>query len=910
MRTVRRVMNAYVRSLPAFLIAIATMLSGAAATARAQQLDERCVATVLNRTAQVNPDGTFAVGNVPVPPAGGAFRVRLVCETDEGVLRAQSAFIPGVPNGDTPIGAITFGAESAPIPVTLTVTSPATLLTEAAPGAQLVTTGTLADGTPIDLTLADTGTVYLSSNPAIAPVTTNGFVTAQTSGTVIVTATHEGVIATIQIDVVLDDDTDGDQIPDDFEQANAVGPGGTNLARGPSVAVGASSSNGFVPARAIDGDVRTSWFSADDDSVTQGGAPFIEVTLAQAADLSQVRVLGNRESRDGFDALTGTITAFDAGDAQVFTSGVQALPAPNRDLAVAIGMAGIRRVRFTPATDEGTRVGVSELQLIAQGGGAGFNAANPADAALDFDFDGVTNLDEFNDGTNPFSDDTDVDGIPDGAEAALGTDPLRSDSDNDGLTDGDEHDPGGDADSDGTINALDFDSDADGLPDGVEVALGLDPLDADTDNDALPDGNEDTDGDGIPNLEEIAENTDPGNPDTDGDGISDGQELLDGTDPLTPEGIAPVVTFLRPQSGATVIEGQRIEVRFTATDNVAVSVARLRENGALVAVDKTPTYYRSIRTVPLGIPSVVYEVTAFDTNGNATVRAITLNVVEDVGTTVAGRVVDAGMSPVEGATARLRRDTALSAVTDANGDFSISGVSNLLGPVGVIARGAVDGQTVQGGSPLTDQEVGGTTDVGTLVLRPQPPYPGEIFPAGDDREGTQMTAAGDFNGDGIPDLAITNRGRFGQDPTDGHISILIGLGDGTFAPEVRYPAGTRPQAVAVADFNEDGDPDLVVANQQSPATVHLGNGDGTFGAGAEVGNGVPSDQFTWVAVGDVNDDDNLDFVIVGNTSTHKVLLGDGDGTFQAERTTAAGVAGNQIVVLRDMDGDGFDDIVT
>ncbi|MCZ6755323.1 MAG: hypothetical protein O7E49_08425, partial [Gemmatimonadetes bacterium] len=101
-------------------------------------LNEECTATILNRLVQVNADGTFAIGNVPVPL--GAFRVRVVCERATGVERAQSPFVNGVPNGETPLGQITFGVTD-PIPVFLEITSPATVLTPIANGAQLVTTG-------------------------------------------------------------------------------------------------------------------------------------------------------------------------------------------------------------------------------------------------------------------------------------------------------------------------------------------------------------------------------------------------------------------------------------------------------------------------------------------------------------------------------------------------------------------------------------------------------------------------------------------------------------------------------------------------------------------------------------------------------------------------------------------------
>ncbi|MCH9662063.1 MAG: Ig-like domain-containing protein, partial [Gammaproteobacteria bacterium] len=496
-------------------------------------LNEDCIATILNRTTQVNPNGTFALTNVPVPL--GAFRIRVVCDRalETVVDRGQSAFVLGVPNGETPFDAITFGTDS-PIPVSLEIASPASVLTPTANGAQLVTTGTLAGGTEIDLTLSDTGTFYLSSNSAIATVSEDGFVNAVSSGNVIVTATHEGVIASIALSVELTQDGDGDGLPDDFEQGNTVNPGGANLARlSGTVASASSSSSGRIPGRAIDGNTLTSWFTGVGDAANRRSAPFIELLLPQDVDVAQLRLLGNRQNPDGFDFFSGNFQAFDAGGAELFNSGPVVLPAPTRDVAVPVDLDGIRRVRFTSTDDESNTPGLSEFQVISRPGGAGLDPADTTDAGKDFDLDGLTNLEEFNLGTSIFLNDTDGDGLDDAEEVSIGSNPVLGDSDNDGLLDGNEFNPTSDSDGDGLINILDPDSDDDGLPDGAEISLGTDPLRTDSNFNGIPDGSEDSDGDGLPNGEEILENTDPSNPDTDGDGLLDGEEIIDGTDGFT-----------------------------------------------------------------------------------------------------------------------------------------------------------------------------------------------------------------------------------------------------------------------------------------------------------------------------------------------------------------------------------------
>lgn len=151
---------------------------------------------------------------------------------------------------------------------------------------------------------------------------------------------------------------------------------------------------------------------------------------------------------------------------------------------------------------------------------------------------------------------------------------------------------------------------------------------------------------------------------------------------------------------------------------------------------------------------------------------------------------------------------------------------------------------------------------------------------------------GDFNGDGKLDLAVANQGD-GTTTNPGSVSILLGKGDGTFQPAVNYPAGQSPNSIAVADFNGDGKLDLAVANQgialaaiDGSVSILLGKGDGTFQAAVDYAAGkIPSS----IAAGDFNSDGKPDLAVVnapnyqtapqinGNLS---ILLNVGDGTFQ------------------------------
>jgi hypothetical protein len=117
--------------------------------------------------------------------------------------------------------------------------------------------------------------------------------------------------------------------------------------------------------------------------------------------------------------------------------------------------------------------------------------------------------------------------------------------------------------------------------------------------------------------------------------------------------------------------------------------------------------------------------------------------------------------------------------------------------------------------------------------------------------------------------------------------VLLGNGDGTFAPQVTYPVGSLPESVAVGDFTGDGHLDLAVANDgDNTVSVLLGRGDGTF---APQGT-YPVGAFPYsVAVGDFNGDGHLDLAVAnGVDNTVSVLLGRGDGTFSSNTVQVSG----------------------
>jgi hypothetical protein len=168
-------------------------------------------------------------------------------------------------------------------------------------------------------------------------------------------------------------------------------------------------------------------------------------------------------------------------------------------------------------------------------------------------------------------------------------------------------------------------------------------------------------------------------------------------------------------------------------------------------------------------------------------------------------------------------------------------------------------------------------------------------------------AVGDFNGDGILDLAVADYGTWPY--TNGSVSVLLGKGDGTFLPAVNYAAEAWPRSVAVGDFNGDGKQDLAVTNLYGTVVVLPGNGDGTFQPAMYYGGAWGSG-----AVGDFNGDGKPDLAVanygdwLAKGQGVRVLLGNGDGTFQT--TNFSYVAGNDpvSVAVGDFNGDGFPDL--
>jgi VCBS repeat-containing protein len=170
------------------------------------------------------------------------------------------------------------------------------------------------------------------------------------------------------------------------------------------------------------------------------------------------------------------------------------------------------------------------------------------------------------------------------------------------------------------------------------------------------------------------------------------------------------------------------------------------------------------------------------------------------------------------------------------------------------------------------------------------------YPTGDS---PAAVAVGDFDDDGDLDLVVANQ-------LSGDVSVLLGDSDGTFTGPTSYAAGFFASSIAVGNFNGDQDQhlDLAVGTGDGVAVL-LGRGDGTFGAPAIFAPG--SGAFS-VAVGDFDGGGDPDLVVAAQFSGQVVvLLGRGDGTFTGPFTEATTDRPTSVAV-GDFNGDGDPDL--
>jgi len=164
-------------------------------------------------------------------------------------------------------------------------------------------------------------------------------------------------------------------------------------------------------------------------------------------------------------------------------------------------------------------------------------------------------------------------------------------------------------------------------------------------------------------------------------------------------------------------------------------------------------------------------------------------------------------------------------------------------------------------------------------------------------------AAADLNGDGFIDLVVGNDTASSPDT----LFVLLNNGDGSFQQASIYQLGQEVVNLAVADVNHDNKPDLIAASDEA-VSVLVGNGDGTFA--------TPVFYSTWtlgqapqaVALADFNRDGNLDIAVILSNRSAGMLYGNGDGTFQDPTSILVLPDGGKSLTAADFNGDGAPDL--
>ena len=145
----------------------------------------------------------------------------------------------------------------------------------------------------------------------------------------------------------------------------------------------------------------------------------------------------------------------------------------------------------------------------------------------------------------------------------------------------------------------------------------------------------------------------------------------------------------------------------------------------------------------------------------------------------------------------------------------------------------------------------------------------------------QSVAVADFDGDGIPDMVVVNYLSYGN--VTNTVTVFKGAGNGTFTQVgVALTTDLAPRKVVVGDFNNDGSPDFAVVTQDG-VDVFLNKGNGSFKNAAFINlSTLLGSGFSSIAAGDFNGDGQMDLAVTHSASSPQavvILLGNGDGTF-------------------------------
>jgi len=267
----------------------------------------RCTVSVLNQTANVLSDGTWEVPNIPSNM--GPVRARVSCVSDGETLSGASDFFTITPDRMNAIPRIALGSGAA-TPTSIVLALPATTLTSPGQNLQATVTAHFADGSSDDVTGGATGTIYFTSNPAVATVGPDGRVEAVGSGRVLISALHDSVLDAVLVTAILSPDSDGDGLPDDLELSLGLDP------QDPVDALEDLDGDGLTNLRELELGTRLDAADSDGDGIADGEEVVAGrdgfVTNPLLADSDGDGVPDGLEIEVGTDPTDGTSVDYEA----------------------------------------------------------------------------------------------------------------------------------------------------------------------------------------------------------------------------------------------------------------------------------------------------------------------------------------------------------------------------------------------------------------------------------------------------------------------------------------------------------------------------------------------------------------------------------------------------------------------